>query len=116
MIVTGKIIDTDNGAAVPGATVELWTGNVMLKRGAAGGDGSFSLSVSSTPDKVKVSSASYITKDFFVFDVTKPLTFPMQKNIVEGEPVVVTATVAKPTKTFYIIAALLVALVLSQKK
>lgn len=116
MYVTGKIVDADTQEGIAGATVELWTGNIMLKRLAANDQGIFTATVASTPDRITVSSASYIDKSFPLVDPLKAAFFSLQKEIVEGEGVFVTTK--KPAGMSWLLWLLVVAgvVILSNKK
>lgn len=106
MLVQGKIVDVNSGDPVSGATVELWTGNIMLNRGAANENGIFSVSTSSSPDKLKITSASYKPADFGINDATSTMLFELEPNIIELDPFQVTATIKK--KGWWLWAAALV--------
>lgn len=95
MIIAGRVIDKDSGDPVAGATVELWTGSIMLNRGAANDIGFFSLSTTATPDKVTVTSASYNSGNFGITDYVNAGTYQLQKNIVEGDPVIIVSIIKK---------------------
>lgn len=115
MIYQGRVIDTETGEPVPGATVELWAGDLMLLRGAADQSGFYSLVTQSTPDTIRISSASYIPQETAVNNSGAVVVYELQKNIVEGEPVIVTAKIKKPV--LWLAAALVVVvLALNSKK
>lgn len=93
---SGQIIDADTNEGVPSATVELWYGNVMLARTIANSTGTFSIESASVPDRVKITSASYRPQEYSYQQVMDDSFLPIQKNIVEGEPVIVTAMKKNP--------------------
>lgn len=95
MTLTGQIIDADSYAPLPGATVELWFGNVMLARVAANGNGVFVIASQSTPDRVTVTSASYLPASFPYAQAVDDSLFALEKKIAEGEEVIVTAVLKK---------------------
>lgn|SRR5574341_250382 len=107
MYITGKIIDADTQEGISGATVELWTGDIMLKRLAANDQGIFTAIISSTPDKITVSSASYADKSFPLIDPLKAAFFALQKEIVENEGVFVTTK--KPAGMSWLLWLLIIA-------
>lgn len=111
----GTVIDADTNEGVPGATVELWYGNVMLARTIANAVGSFSISSASVPDRVKITSASYKTGDYSYQAVMDDSFLPIQKNIVEGEPVIVTA-MRKKGAAAMLMLGLLAVLLLNKKR
>lgn len=88
MTINGRVVDLDTGGSLPGATVEAWTGSLMLARTAADSNGFFSLSFSSSPDRIIVTSASY-KGGVFSYPGSMSNVFKLEKNIVEGEPVVI---------------------------
>ena len=92
----GTVIDADTNEGVPSATVELWYGNVMLARTVASATGVFSIESASVPDRVKITSASYKPQDYSYQQVMDDSYLPIQKNIAEGEPVIVTAMKKHP--------------------
>lgn len=93
---SGQIIDAETSEGVPSATVELWYGNVMLARVVANSKGLFSIESASVPDRVRITSASYKPQDYSYQQVMDDSFLPIEKNIVEGEPVIVTAMKKNP--------------------
>ena len=112
MQVSGQVIDNATGDPVPGATVELWFGNVMLNRSAANSNGFFSVESSSSPNSVRISSASYLPGSFSY--PTSNKVFELVRNVKEGEPVIVTS-ILKGSKG-WLWLGLLVLVVLSKKR
>lgn len=105
---SAQVIDLDTMEAVPNATVELWYNNILLRRILASKNGSFAFDVTAIPDQVRVSSASYKPASFPFSQVQDDSYLPMEKNIVEGENVIVTAVRRHPWLWFALITGLLV--------
>lgn len=93
--ISGRVLNWDTIEPVPGATVELWAGNVLLKSAAASADGLFQLSTTAVPDSLKISSAGYTTRIFGFAEYESFWTFFIKPNYVEGETPVVYATLKK---------------------
>lgn len=93
---SGQVTDSETGEGVPAATVELWYNNVMLARVAANGSGGFSIDSASIPDQVRVTSASYKPATYDFNQVSDDSYLPIERNIAEGENVIVTAIRKKP--------------------
>lgn len=110
----GTVIDADTNEGVPSATVELWYGNVMLARSVANAAGLFSIESASVPDRVKITSASYKPQEYNYQQVMDDSYLPIQKNVAEGEPVIVTAIRKHPQGALLLL--LLGVLILNRKK
>jgi hypothetical protein len=95
MELTGFIVDAMDKKPLPGATVELWYGNVMLSRAIADTNGYFSISSASSPTVVTVTSASYKAASFNYKPATGSITLSLERNVVEGEPVIIKSIIEK---------------------
>jgi len=111
--ISGRVLNWDTIEPVPGATVELWAGNLLLTAAAANNEGIFSLSTNAVPDSLKISSAGFTTRIFGFAEYESFWTFFIKPNYREGEPVVVTATLKKNS---LLPLAMLLLLVLAAKK
>jgi len=112
--ISGRVLNWNTIEPVPGATVELWAGNVRLTSAAANNEGTFSLSTNGVPDSLKISSAGYITRQFGFAEYESFWTFFLQPNYREGETPVVYATLKK--KSLLPIALLFLLLGIAAKK
>lgn len=104
----GTVIDAETNEGVPSATVELWYGNVMLARAAANGAGVFSIESASIPDQVRITSASYKPQVYSYQQVMDDSYLPIQKNIVEEDPVIVTAVKKHPGLALLLLLGVLI--------
>jgi len=114
MTLTGHVVDRDTKDPLPGATVELWYDTVMLARSAADNNGYFSITSTASPDNLVVTHTSYKKATFSYMDSLRLRLFALEKNIVEGEPVIV---ISKLTgNNVWIVAGLAIFLLLFSKK
>lgn len=97
----------DNYEPVPGATVELWAGNVRLNAVAANNEGLFSISTNAVPDSLKITSAGYESRIFGFAEYEDFWTFFIKPIYREGETPVVYATIKKSNVGLIAIALLL---------
>lgn len=114
MNLTGHVVDRDSKDPLPGATVELWYDNLMLSRSAADNNGYFSISSASSPDNIVITNASYKKATFPYMDSLRLTVFPVERNIVEGEAVIVKNKLKG--NTVRIVAGLVFLLLLLSKK
>lgn len=105
---SGQVIDIDTSEGVPSATIELWYNNVLLSRTAANGNGFFSFDITGMPDQVRITSASYKSASYPFDQVADDSYLPIEKNIAEGDNVIVTAIRRSPWILFAIGLGLLV--------
>jgi hypothetical protein len=112
--ITGRVLDWITITPVPGATVELWAGNVKLKSVAADNNGTFELSTTAVPDHLQISSAGYTTRTFGFAEYENFWTFFIQPNYREGETPIVYATI--PKKKNWLGVALLIGIIILAKK
>jgi len=114
MTIQGSVTNGIDGSAVAGASVQAWQGNLMLGGVAADAGGLFSLTVPGTPDKLRISSASYIAQEFVYPGSSDTSRYSLYPNVVEGDNVVITSVRKKKFPWLLLVAAGV--LVLSAKK
>lgn len=105
---SGQVIDIETNEGIPAATIELWFNNVLLSRTIANGHGMFSFDVNGTPDQIRITSASYNSAAFPFDQVADDSYLPLERRVVEGENVIVTAIRRKPWILFALGFGLLV--------
>jgi hypothetical protein len=113
--ISGRVLNWDSIEPVPGATVELWAGNLLLTSAAANNEGLFSLSTNGVPDSLKISSAGFTTRIFGFAEYESFWTFFIKPFYKEGGTPVVYATLKK-TSLLPIALLLLLALAVKKKK
>ena len=113
--ISGRVLNWDTIEPVPGATVELWAGNLLLKSVAADNEGIFQLSTTAVPDSLKISSAGFTTRIFGFAEYESFWTFFIKPFYREGETPVVYATLKK-SKLLPIALFGLLLLIASKKK
>ncbi len=110
----GTVIDSTDNKPLPGATVELWYGNVMLNRVAAGNYGIFSVVTASSPDTIKISHAGY-KPGSFSYSMNRDTTYSLYRNIVEGENVII-KSVIEGKGSWLLIAGIAIFFLLAKKR
>jgi len=116
MTVSIVVLDNDTGKPLPGATVELYASNVMLKRGAAGNDGNATLTVTGSPELIRVTNTEYIPAEIRTANATNYAYLIKLKRIVKDiEGVTITSLLKKNSWAWLLILAGVV-LVSNRKK
>jgi hypothetical protein len=97
MTIYGKVIDSETRAAIPGATVALYAGNLRLAAVAATGTGEFTLTISDTsrPDKLLITSVGYLEKSIDPLSAAGTTVFMLERDVKELPPVVIYPTKGK---------------------
>lgn len=116
MTVSVVILDADTGKPLPGATVELYASNVMLKRAAAGADGNATLSITAgAPELIRVSNTEYIPAEIRVgSNPGYAYLIKLQRIVKDIQGVTVTSFLKKNSWAWLIILA--GAMILANKK
>jgi hypothetical protein len=109
--VNGKVLNYNTLEVVPGATVSLMFGNVVLKTVAARNDGTFSISTSSTPDSILISSVGYESRQFGFDEYSDFWTFFLYPSVKTESEVIV-----KATRSLIMLGLLAALLIMSQQK
>lgn len=115
MQIEGFVINEVTGDPVPAATVEAWSDNLRLSAIAANDNGFFVLDIPGTPSELRFSSASFFPAAYKYPDAAGINEFELSPRVVEGEPVVVTAT-KKKNKNGLLLLALVGLAVWAAKK
>ncbi len=113
MELTGTVRDSDDNKPLPGATVEMWYGNIMLNRVAAGNYGIFNITTASSPDAIKVTHAGYKPGSFSC--CTNSKVYAIDRDIVEGEPVII-KSILERKGGWWVLAGLLVFFLVAKKR
>lgn len=114
MEIKGKVIESFSGDPVPGATVELWFSNVLLRRVAADNNGSFFVKSSSSPDRIIVTSAT--TKPETFTDTFDRPFYEVDRNVKEEPEIIIKSIIKKDHTTLLIIGAIAFLLLLAENK
>lgn len=114
MEIKGRVIDELSGSAIPGATVEAWSGSVMLNRVAADNSGYFSFTVSSAPDNLLITSATTVPVKFT--DYLTRAIFPTVRNVIEEGGVFIKSTIKKSSEIWWGVALLAILYLLNKKR
>jgi len=112
--ITGRVLNWVTIEPVPGATVELWAGNLKLKSAAADSEGIFNLSTTAVPDSLQITSVGYISRRFGFAEYENFWTFFLQPNIKDIEGATVYATLKKTN--WWPLAMIGLLLLISKKK
>lgn len=119
MEVQGIVTDPINKTVIPYATIEAWLGTTLLASGIANESGAFIVYPPGTPDKIKISSASYITGEFKYPGASFGGQYDLFPNVATGEEVVIVSPKPKqkkPSSIFLIIAAASAVYFLTKKR
>jgi len=116
MTVSVVVLDDETGKPLPGATVELYASNVMLKRAAAGADGNVTLNVTAgAPELIRVSNTEYIPREIRVGTNSQyAYLIKLQRIIKDIEGVTITSILKKNSWAWLLILA--GAMILARKK
>lgn len=110
--VNGKVLNYNNPSEViPGASVSLMAGNVVLKTVAANNDGTFSISSTGNADSVIITSVGYESRRFDLDAYIDFWTFFLFPSVKTEGGVTVTAT-----RSLLMFGLLVGLVILSQQK
>lgn len=114
MTITGKIVDKETGAPIPGATVAFINSSVTLSAVAANGDGLFSISTNQYPTGLQITSTGYAPTTFAMPAHMQQTWFEIPRAVIELPGVEVTAK--KKSGLWWIFAIALVAIISDKHK
>ncbi len=91
MTLYGKVIDSETNAPLPGATVTLRNGTVMLTNAIASSEGVFYLNTSQYPDALSITHVGYEPQTWPLPANEAKTIFSLKKVYTDLEPVTVTS-------------------------
>jgi len=95
MILSINVINSGNSQPLPGATVELWAGNVLVKRLITDNGGVASVNVVSLPDMVRITNVEFIPAEIRLQKGANSYQVKLQRIVKDIEGVTVLSVLKK---------------------